>query len=297
MEGLIDVAVPAVSFVLLVAVGMDLTADDFARVGRQRTLVLTGLLAPPVLLPALAVALVTVIPATPDTIGGLLLVASCPVGGMSNVFSYLARASPALSVTLTGLSCLGASVTIPLVSHALERAVGRSLGLSVPLPLLIGQLVLVIGLPLAVGVFVRHRSPASAARYRPALQRLSFVGVAVVLLLIALDDAGAFLGGLRSTVPLAAAFIVASWGIGWVTAALVTRDASDRFTIAVEFGTRHIGVAAAIAVTVLGRVEFAQFGATYFMTEVPLMLAACALFRRRARRDAEVTTRAAMPGT
>ena len=67
---------------------------------------------------------------------------------------------------------------------------------------------------------------------------------------------------------------------GWWTAALVTTDRRDRFTIAAEFGTRNVGVATAIAVTLLGRVEFSRFAATYFLTEIPLMLGAAAVFRR-----------------
>jgi ACR3 family arsenite efflux pump ArsB len=61
---------------------------------------------------------------------------------------------------------------------------------------------------------------------------------------------------------------------------LVTGDRRERFTLAAEFGTRNLGVAIAIAVTLLGSVEFARFALTYFLTEVPLMLMAIALFRK-----------------
>jgi len=68
---------------------------------------------------------------------------------------------------------------------------------------------------------------------------------------------------------------------GWIAATMVTADPRDRFTLAAEFGTRNLGVAIAVAVTMLGRVEFARFAYTYFLTELPLMLVAAALFRRR----------------
>ena len=280
MTTVIGIGVPIVSFVLLVAVGMDLTTSDFVRVARQRALVLTGLLAPLLLLPCLAVGLTRLLPLSPEATTGLLLIAACPVGGMSNVFSYLARASPALSVTLTGLSCLAATVTIPAVSAGLSLFLDRPLGVSAPLSVLIGQLLLVLAVPVALGVAIRRWLPHPAHRYRVPLQRLSFIGVSVVLVLVATNDARAFARELGSTVPLAVAFIVGSWSIGWLTSLLVTRDARDRFTLAVEFGTRHVGIATVLAVTVLGRVEFARFGATYFMTEMPVMLAAVALFRR-----------------
>ena len=208
--------------------------------------------------------------------------AACPIGGISNTYSYLARASTALSVTLTGLSCLLAGVTVPAVGRGLELAIGRPLELAAPVPLLLAQLMLMLALPVALGMWIRHRSPAFAERHRPALQRLAFAGIAVVLLLVILDDPQAFAGGLSTTVPLAATFVVCSMAAGWITAATVTADRGDRFTLAAEFGTRNVAVATAIAVTLLGRVEFARFATTYFLTELPLMLVAIAVFRSRA---------------
>ena len=280
MKALIEIAVPAMTFILLAAVGLDLTAQDFARVRRQPAVVLTGLVAPVIVLPPIAVALTFIFRTPPDVTAGVLLVAACPIGGISNTYSYLARASTALSVTLTGLSCLCAGLTIPLVGKGLELALARPLGLAAPIPVLVGQLVLVFGLPVGLGIWMRRRSPALAARHQPALQRLAFIGISIVLLLVILDDPDAFLGGLSKTVPVAAAFALSSMAAGWWTAGLVTTDRRDRFTIAAEFGTRNVGVATAIAVTLLGRVEFSRFAATYFLTEIPLMLGAAAVFRR-----------------
>jgi bile acid:Na+ symporter, BASS family len=281
VKTLIDVVVPAINFILLVAVGLDLTADDFARVRRHRVLVLTGLFAPLFILPPIALLVTSAIQTNPDVTAGMLLIAACPIGGISNAYSYLARASTALSVTLTGLSCLFASVTIPLVGQALERAVGQALDLAAPVPLLFAQLVLVLALPLVIGMLIRRRLPDVAARSRPALQLLAFSGIAIVFLLIILDAPDAFVSGLVSTALPAGAFVLASMGAGWLTAMLVTTNPQDRFTLAAEFGTRNIAVAIAIAVTLLGRVEFARFATTYALVEVPLMLAAIALFRRR----------------
>ena len=281
LKTLIDIAVPALTFFLLTAVGLDLTREDFARVRRQWTVVLAGLLAPLVLLPPIALGLTWVFQPSPEIAAGVLLVAACPIGGISNTYSYLARASTALSVTLTGLSCLIAGATVPAVGRGLELAVGRPLDLAAPIPLLLAQVLVMLALPVVLGMWIRRRSPELAERHRPALQGLAFTGIALVLLLVIVDDPQGFFGGLSTTVPLAAAFVVCSMGAGWMTAVSVTDDRRDRFTLAAEFGTRNVAVATAIAVTLLGRVEFARFATTYFLTELPLMLVAIAVFRRR----------------
>ena len=281
MKTLIDISVPVLTFVLLAGVGLDLTVDDFRRVRRQPALMLAGLVGPLFLLPPIAVGLAWAFQPTPEATAGLLLVAACPIGGISNTYSYMARASTALSVALTGLSCLLCGLTVPAVGRFLEMVTTQPLNLTVPIPTLITQLLLMFTLPVALGMWARRRWADRARRYQPTLQNLAFIGVGLMLVLITLNDPRAFLGELPRTVPLAAVFIACSAVAGWMTAVLVTRDPRDRFTLAAEFGTRNLGVAIAVAVTMLGRVEFARFAYTYFLTEVPLMLVAAALFRRR----------------
>jgi BASS family bile acid:Na+ symporter len=285
MRTLIGTAVPTMTFLLLVAVGIDLTAGDFARVRQQRALVLTGLFAPLILLPPLAALLARLFGASDAIAAGMLLVAACPIGSVSNLYSYLARASTALAVTLTGLSCLLASITIPLAGRGVSYFLGRPLQIEAPIGLLAAQLLVVLALPVALGMWARRAIPSLALRAAPILQRVSVAGTLVILGLIVADDWGAFVGELSGTVSLAAAFVVASAVAGWLTAVPLSGNRGDRFTMAAQFGARNIGVATAIAVTFLGRLEFARFAATYSLVELPLMLAAVALFRRTAHAE------------
>jgi BASS family bile acid:Na+ symporter len=280
MRTLIGTAVPTMTFLLLVAVGIDLTASDFARVRQQRALVLTGLFGPLILLPPLAAVLARAFGASDEIAAGMLLVAVCPIGSVSNLYSYLARASTALAVTLTGLSCLLASVTIPLAGRGVSYFLGRPLQIEAPIGLLAAQLLVVLALPVALGMWARRAIAPLALRAAPILQRVSVAGTLIILGLIVADDWAAFVGELSGTVSLAAAFVVVSAAAGWVTGVPLSSNRGDRFTMAAQFGARNIGVATAIAVTLLGRLEFARFAATYSLVELPLMLAAVALFRR-----------------
>jgi len=82
-----------------------------------------------------------------DIRAGLLLVVACPIGGMSNLYTYLARASTALSVTLTACSSVLAVLTIPLLDVIFGAASGHRMGLTAPLPLIVGQLLLMLLFP------------------------------------------------------------------------------------------------------------------------------------------------------
>jgi ACR3 family arsenite efflux pump ArsB len=54
---------------------------------------------------------------------------------------------------------------------------------------------------------------------------------------------------------------------------------TDRFTVGMVFVVRNVGIATAIAVTALGRVEFAMFATAYFLAQAPLLLAFVVVFR------------------
>jgi BASS family bile acid:Na+ symporter len=276
---LIATAAPVTTFLLLVAVGLELTVDDLARVRRQRLVVATGLLAPLVLLPVLAVGLTRLFEVPPDIASGVMLLAACPIGSVANAFTALARGSTALSVTLTGLSCVGASITIPAVGRAVEAMSGDSFALRAPMPLLVVQLLLVLALPVALGMWGRRHSPARAVRLSPFLQRLAVRGIILVLLLIVLEDWRAVAANLSTMVPLSGAFVGASAALGWIVAMPITADPRDRFAVASGFGARNVAIATAIAVTLLDRIEFARFAVIYSLTEVPIMLLAAAWFR------------------
>jgi BASS family bile acid:Na+ symporter len=288
VKTLIDITVPLITFVLLCMVGSSLDRGDFARVRRQPQIVLAGLAGPLFLLPPLAVGLISVFRPPPEVEAGLLLIATCPIGGISNIYSYLAGASTALSVTLTGLSSLLAVLTIPLLDRLFEAALGRSFGFTAPTGLLVVQLAAMLALSIVTGMWIRQRWPSAPDRYRASLQRLGFGALAVLLALVIVNEYERFLVGLSQTVPLALAFVAASMLAGWVVGSAIGAARGDQFTLAAEFATRNVAIAAAIAVTLLNRLEFAIFATTYFLTEVPLMLAAIAVFRARTGPPGEI---------
>lgn len=280
----VDIGVPVIVFLLMTAVGMDLTPTQLLQLRRHPLCVWVGVLAPVVLLPMLALALVRWVRPEPDIAGGLLLVAACPIGGISNTYSYLAGASAGLSVLLTTISSVLAVATIPAISWGFAQVLGDPMELAAP-PTLLLNLVLLILLPVAFGMWARARWPIVTSTARPAVQRAAFVALGLLLVLVLGTDPEAFRRDFPNAAPLSIAFVVASFAIGWVVATLIRASEPDRFTLAVEFATRNVAIATAIAVTLLDRPAFAIFASIYFLTELPIMLAAIAWFRMSGRRE------------
>ncbi len=279
-DALIAVVVPLIVVAAMTAVGLELRFRDFTLLARTPGLVLAGLCLPPLLLPFVAVGLIAFFAPPPAVAVGLLLVAACPVGGVSSTFAYLAGASTSLSVTLTALSCLLATVSIPMLDLVYGSILQQSLGLQVPLGPLLAQLVAAVVAPVTVGMAIRKRWPAVAERYRGRMRQLAFAALFLLLVLTVAADVPGFLAMLPACVPIAAAFVVVSFAIGAAAGQLVTRDPRARATLAIEFATRNVAIATTIAVAVLGRVEYATFATAYFLTEVPVMMLGVVLIRR-----------------
>jgi ACR3 family arsenite efflux pump ArsB len=68
---------------------------------------------------------------------------------------------------------------------------------------------------------------------------------------------------------------------GYAVGVLSGGEARDSFTLLIEFAVRNVGIATAIAVTILGHVEFAVFATAYFLIEAPILFAAVILFKMK----------------
>lgn len=290
MATLLDYFPSGLTIVLFVAIGLDLTVADFQRIRSAPALVITGLLAPLLVLPPLAIALAALPGVPPDARLGLLLIAVSPVGGFSTIYSYLANASPALSVALTTLSGLASPLTIPLVSAIVVAAMPEPIGLTAPTITIARFIVTAVVGPMLIGMWLRNRRPDLAAHYRPLLGKLTLVGVIVLTGLIIAADPASFFRALADASLVVTLFVVASFAAGWMAGRAVGAAPRDQFTLAAEFTARNAGVAMAIALAVLDRFDLARFAILYVVLEAPFMLIASALFRRSQKAGSSITT-------
>jgi bile acid:Na+ symporter, BASS family len=280
----------ALTMALFVAIGLDLTVADFERIRAAPALVITGLLAPLLVLPPLAIGLAAIPGVPSDARLGLLLIAVSPVGGFSTIYSYLAKASPALSVALTTLSGLAAPLTIPLVSAIVVAMMPEPVGLTAPTATIARFIVTAVVGPMLIGMWMRHRRPDLASYYRPLLGKLTLAGVIVLIGLIVAADPASFFRALADASPVVTLFVIGSFAAGWMAGLAVGAAPRDQFTLAAEFTARNAGVAMAIALAVLDRFDLARFGILYVVLEAPFLLTASALFRRSQKAGSSIAT-------
>jgi BASS family bile acid:Na+ symporter len=281
MPQIVDTAIPLITFLLLVAVGLDLTVGDFRRVRERPGMVAAGVLVPPLLLPPLALLLIHLVGPSPALAEVLLILAVCPIGGLSNAYSLLARASTALSVTLTAVSCGAALVTIPAATVLLVVVWQHPAGHAAPVSVLMRQLLVGLAPPVLLGMAIRGCWPEVATRHRALVQGVAFALLAALLALIVATGGGGpalrFSQAARLVLAVLGSASLIGWGIGW----LLGGSPSDRFTFAAEFATRNVAVALAIALSLSNPRALIWFGAVYLTFEIPLLALASLAHRRR----------------
>ena len=100
----------------------------------------------------------------------------------SNVISYLARGDLALSVTLTAITSLVTPLTIPLfASLAFSHYGAADASITLPVEKTVGALVLITIVPVSLGMFIRSKRPAFAARSEKAVSIASLIFLAVII--------------------------------------------------------------------------------------------------------------------
>jgi len=280
----IDLAGPVVLFVMMGVVGLELTVADFRRVASYPGIVLWGTLGQWTALPLAAAALLWVSDLEPHMAAGVILLTAAPGGGISNVFTFLAGANTALSVTLTAVSSLLAVVVLPLVT-ALGFAwfVGSDADVEVPVLPMIGQLAALVLLPVALGMLVRSRRPELVLRYAGRLRQV-VLGALVVLMTVALSsDSTGLVGQVFLGLGVGLAWTAVATVVGLAVARLLGLDGPDAFTMVVEFAVKNVGLAAIVALSGFGRPEFAIFAGSYILTGYPLAALAALVYRRVTR--------------
>ena len=101
--------------VIMFGMGLTLSLEDFAEVGKRPFDVAVGVFGQFLIMPLVAVLLTLVITMPPEVAAGVILVGCCPGGTSSNVMTYLSKGDVALSVACTSVTTLLAPFVTPFL--------------------------------------------------------------------------------------------------------------------------------------------------------------------------------------
>ena len=241
---------------IMFGIALDTTVDDFKAVARKPKPFVIAILAQLLVLPAVTFGLTLILPVSPSMALGMILVACCPPGNISQVLTHRSGGNVALSVSMTAVSNLIYIFVLPLsvafwgglhpTASTLLEAV------SLDAWAMLGDILLIIGLPFALGLLIRNRFAAFAAKVQPWVKwfsLLALVGFIVAALAGNWSYFVAFLGVIVLVVTIHDAVAL---GIGYSTAVAGGLGTRERKAMTFEVGIRNAGLGLGLVFTFFG---------------------------------------------
>jgi len=231
---------------LMFGIALDSRVAEFRRVARMPLAMGVGIVAQFVVLPAVTFALTLVLQPGPSIALGMILVACCPPGNISNILTHRAGGNVALSVSMTAVTNLLSIVVMPLNFafwagiHPTAAPLLRTIALD-PLQMVL-HIVAIIGIPFVLGLLCAEKLPRLAERIkRPARWLSLFFLVAFIV--------GAIAGNWRYFLDYVGLVLLAvvihdalAFGTGYACASAMKLHEYDRRAISIEVGIRNAGL-------------------------------------------------------
>ncbi|MEM5491830.1 bile acid:sodium symporter family protein [Hoeflea sp. AS16] len=236
----------AILAVVMFSIALDLKPGDFRALVRTPKSLLTGMVSQFVVLPVLTFAMLLVTNPQPSIALGLILVAACPGGNISNFITHRAGGNSALSVSMTGIATVAAIIMTPFNVafwgnlYEPTRAILRQTTLD-PVSIAITVFFMLI-LPLILGILLNVRSPEFAARIRNTMQRIS-MAIFIAFIVLALAANWSFFLSYAGAV---AGLVILHNGLalsgGYLSASVMRLSDYDRRAITIETGIQNSGL-------------------------------------------------------
>lgn len=164
---------------IMYGIALDLKWENFTYVYKNRNMVWIGLLCQFLLLPALTFVFILLIQPPPSIALGLILVAACPGGNVSNFAVYISKANTALSITLTSIATLLATIATPLNFALWSRIIPNSMydgqirEFSLSFIEMFKIIFLITAVPIALGMLTQRIAPKFSLRMKKPMNIIS----------------------------------------------------------------------------------------------------------------------------
>ena len=267
---LLTIFLPLALGIIMLGLGLSLTLADFTRVARYPKPVLVGLACQLLLLPVACFFIAKAFGLAPALAVGMMLLAASPGGTTANLYSHLAHGDVALNITLTAVSSVIAILTMPLiVNFSLAHFMTDDQALPLQFGKVLQVFVIVLG-PVAIGMALRRRFPAFAARMEKPVKIVSALFLLVIVLMAVIKD-WQTVTTYAPVVGLAAlCFNLLSLAVGYYVPRMLNLSKRQAVAIGMEIGIHNGTLAIFVAVEVLDSTEISVPAAVYSLLMFPL---------------------------
>ncbi|TGN11659.1 bile acid:sodium symporter family protein [Leptospira ilyithenensis] len=238
-----------VAFIMF-GIALDLKKADFLNLLKNPKPAFAGIFSQFIILPLLTLAILYTLNPHPGLALGMILVAVCPGGNMSNFFSLLAGSNLALSIGLTAFSSTVSVFTTPLgfffwgSLYPPSQTYLRSIALN-PSEMFVSILFILIT-PLLLGIVFSYFFPRVSNKLKKPIRYFSLALLVVFIIGALAANLKYFLSYIHILFGLV--FLMNAAGLfgGYFFAKILKLPIADRRTIAIETGIQNSGLGLAL---------------------------------------------------
>ena len=236
---------------VMFGVALGIKPATFISILQKPKSIIIGILCQLVLLPCLTLLLAIAMNGmiSPMIALGMLLVASCPGGNISNFITSLSKGNIELSVSLTEFNTAACIFTTP-INFAFWGGLYLKFAeksfilpeLSIPFWEIFKTIVILLGIPLVLGILCRQYLPKIAVKLQKPMQYLSVAFFIVMVILTFSNNIDAFLKCIRYIFLIVLIHNLLALGIGYLTGTAFRLPYKDRRTVTIETGIQNSGL-------------------------------------------------------
>ena len=241
---------------IMFGIALDTSPQDFRVVVRKPKPFVIAILAQLLVLPAVTFCLTLILPVTPSMALGMILVACCPPGNISQVLTHRSGGNVALSVSMTAVSNVIYIFVLPLSVafwgslHPTARGLLETVQLN-PWQML-AYVFLIIGVPFLLGLGIRARFPSFAGRVQPFVKWFSLLALLGFIVAALAGNWSYFIAFLGVILVVVAIHDAVALAIGYSTAVVGRLGSPERKAMTFEVGIRNAGLGLGLVFTFFG---------------------------------------------
>jgi len=206
-----------------------------------------GVISQFILLPFITFLLVMILRPAPSLALGMMLVAACPGGNISNFISSFSRSNAALSVGLTAIATLGAVIMTPLnfsfYGSLYPDAASILQDIQIDFLKMLKTVFILLIVPLILGMLFAQRFPKTTAKMQPPVSVLSFSIFTFFVLIAFFKNYALFLNWIHAVVFLVLIHNALGLMLGYFLPKVFKRPEKDCRAISIETGIQNSGLA------------------------------------------------------
>ncbi|MEQ8304429.1 MAG: bile acid:sodium symporter family protein [Cyclobacteriaceae bacterium] len=232
--------------VIMFGISLDISVDDFRKVIESPKAAIIGLISQFLLLPALTFLVILVLQPAPSLALGMMMVAACPGGNISNFMTHMAKGNTALSVSLTSvgtvLSIFMTPLNLELWASLYAPTASILKAVSLDIWEVFKTIATLIGIPLILGMSFRQKFPRQAIALSKKVKPISILIFASFVVIAFANNFSIFTQYFQLIVIIVFLHNALALLLGYYSARVGGLPENDRKTLAIETGIQNSGL-------------------------------------------------------